>query len=130
MQSSRSSWLIRWVLIHRWKSTKKRNNMAHIFLLHVNINRCLHFFSEKPTSFICLLLVEVSCCCRSACSSITAHPPTAAASVCVLHQAGSQLELLSEQKVDGALLQACLHVLCVLYTSLKARNPLRRAVGR
>ncbi|CAG10186.1 unnamed protein product [Tetraodon nigroviridis] len=47
----------------------------------------------------------------------------------LVKKAGSQLELLGEQKTDGALLQACLHTLCLVYTSLKAKNPLRRAIA-
>ncbi len=48
----------------------------------------------------------------------------------VLHQAGSQLEALSEEQPDGALLEACLHTLSLVYTSLQAKNPLRRAIAR
>uniref|UniRef100_A0A8C3AY65 tRNA (32-2'-O)-methyltransferase regulator THADA n=1 Tax=Cyclopterus lumpus TaxID=8103 RepID=A0A8C3AY65_CYCLU len=50
--------------------------------------------------------------------------------VSVLHQARSQLEALSEEKPDGALLQACLHALSLVYTSLQAKNlALRRAIA-
>ncbi|XP_056147572.1 thyroid adenoma-associated protein [Lampris incognitus] len=42
-------------------------------------------------------------------------------------KAGSQLELLNEEQCHGALLQACLHTLALVYTSLQAKNPLRRA---
>lgn len=48
----------------------------------------------------------------------------------ILHQAGSQLRLLSKEKLDGALLDACLHTLCLVYVSLQAKNPLRRAIAR
>ncbi|XP_056902918.1 thyroid adenoma-associated protein isoform X1 [Takifugu flavidus] len=47
----------------------------------------------------------------------------------LVEKAGSQLELLGDQRTDGALLQACLHTLCLVYTSLKAKNPLRRAIA-
>uniref|UniRef100_A0A8C4DGL9 tRNA (32-2'-O)-methyltransferase regulator THADA n=1 Tax=Dicentrarchus labrax TaxID=13489 RepID=A0A8C4DGL9_DICLA len=43
--------------------------------------------------------------------------------------AGSQLEALSEEQPDGALLDACLHTLSLVYTSLQAKNPLRRAIA-
>lgn len=46
------------------------------------------------------------------------------------HQAGSQLEALSEEQSDGLLLEACLHTLALVYTSLQAKNPLRRAIAR
>uniref|UniRef100_A0A673VXY1 tRNA (32-2'-O)-methyltransferase regulator THADA n=1 Tax=Salmo trutta TaxID=8032 RepID=A0A673VXY1_SALTR len=40
----------------------------------------------------------------------------------------SQLELLSEEETSrGPLLQACLHTMALIYTSLLAKNPLRRA---
>lgn len=48
----------------------------------------------------------------------------------LLLQAGSQLESLSEEQLDGALLEACLHTLCLVYVSLQAKNPLRRAIAR
>lgn len=48
----------------------------------------------------------------------------------IVHQAGAQLALLCEKQADRALLQACLHTLCLVYTSLKAKNPLRRAIAR
>uniref|UniRef100_A0A3P8YHM8 tRNA (32-2'-O)-methyltransferase regulator THADA n=1 Tax=Esox lucius TaxID=8010 RepID=A0A3P8YHM8_ESOLU len=42
--------------------------------------------------------------------------------------AGSQLEKLSEEEMSrGPLLQACLNTLALIYTSLQAKNPLRRA---
>uniref|UniRef100_G3NDT1 tRNA (32-2'-O)-methyltransferase regulator THADA n=1 Tax=Gasterosteus aculeatus aculeatus TaxID=481459 RepID=G3NDT1_GASAC len=47
----------------------------------------------------------------------------------LVKKAGSQLEALSEQEPDGALLQACLHALALVYTSLQAKNPLRRAIA-
>uniref|UniRef100_A0A3B4T4H6 tRNA (32-2'-O)-methyltransferase regulator THADA n=1 Tax=Seriola dumerili TaxID=41447 RepID=A0A3B4T4H6_SERDU len=50
-------------------------------------------------------------------------------SVSIPHQAGSQLEALSEDQQDGALLDACLHTLALVYTSLQAKNPLRRAIA-
>lgn len=50
--------------------------------------------------------------------------------VFILPQAGSQLESLSEEQPDGALLDACLHTLSLVYTSLQAKNPLRRAIAR
>ncbi|KAM3863138.1 thyroid adenoma-associated protein [Diretmus argenteus] len=40
---------------------------------------------------------------------------------------GSQLEVLREEQQEGALLEACLHTLALVYTSLRAKNPLRRA---
>uniref|UniRef100_A0A4W6FWN5 tRNA (32-2'-O)-methyltransferase regulator THADA n=1 Tax=Lates calcarifer TaxID=8187 RepID=A0A4W6FWN5_LATCA len=49
--------------------------------------------------------------------------------VSIPHQAGSQLEALSEEQSDGALLEACLHTLALVYTSLQAKNPLRRAIA-
>ncbi|XP_041722121.2 thyroid adenoma-associated protein [Coregonus clupeaformis] len=46
----------------------------------------------------------------------------------LVKKAGSQLELLSEEETShGPLLQACLHTLALIYTSLLAKNPLRRA---
>lgn len=50
--------------------------------------------------------------------------------VSVLLQAGSQLEALSEEQPDGALLEACLHSLSLVFTSLQSKNPLRRAIAR
>ena len=50
--------------------------------------------------------------------------------VSILHQAGSQLEALSEEPSDGALLESCLHTLSLVYTSLQAKNPLRRTIAR
>uniref|UniRef100_A0A3Q3F2S4 tRNA (32-2'-O)-methyltransferase regulator THADA n=1 Tax=Labrus bergylta TaxID=56723 RepID=A0A3Q3F2S4_9LABR len=47
----------------------------------------------------------------------------------LVKKAGSQLEDLSEEEPDGALLEACLHTLCLVYTSLQAKNPLRRAIA-
>uniref|UniRef100_A0A3Q3IWU0 tRNA (32-2'-O)-methyltransferase regulator THADA n=1 Tax=Monopterus albus TaxID=43700 RepID=A0A3Q3IWU0_MONAL len=49
--------------------------------------------------------------------------------VSILLQAGSQLEALREQQSDGALLEACLHTLVLVYISLQARNPLRRSIA-
>ncbi|KAF7653645.1 hypothetical protein LDENG_00080460 [Lucifuga dentata] len=48
----------------------------------------------------------------------------------LVKKVGSQLEALSEEQPDGALLQACLHTLALVYTSLQAKNPLRRAIAR
>ncbi|XP_078128920.1 thyroid adenoma-associated protein isoform X2 [Sander vitreus] len=47
----------------------------------------------------------------------------------LVKKAGSQLEALSEEEPDGALLQACLYTLSLVYTSLQAKNPLRRAIA-
>ncbi|XP_042288889.1 thyroid adenoma-associated protein isoform X2 [Thunnus maccoyii] len=47
----------------------------------------------------------------------------------LVKKAGSQLEALSEEQPDGALLEACLHTLALVYTSLQAKNPLRRAIA-
>ncbi|XP_068423389.1 thyroid adenoma-associated protein [Clinocottus analis] len=47
----------------------------------------------------------------------------------LVKKAGSQLEALTEEKPDGALLQACLHALSVVYTTLQAKNPLRRVIA-
>nr|XP_061818983.1 thyroid adenoma-associated protein isoform X1 [Nerophis lumbriciformis] len=47
----------------------------------------------------------------------------------LVKRAGSQLEALSEEQTDGALLGACLHTLALVYTSLQAKNPLRRAAA-
>ena len=47
----------------------------------------------------------------------------------LLHQAGSQLEALSEEQSGGAI-DACLNTLALVYTSLQAKNPLRRAIAR
>ncbi|XP_034407358.1 thyroid adenoma-associated protein [Cyclopterus lumpus] len=48
----------------------------------------------------------------------------------LVKKARSQLEALSEEKPDGALLQACLHALSLVYTSLQAKNlALRRAIA-
>ncbi|KAK1905777.1 Thyroid adenoma-associated protein like [Dissostichus eleginoides] len=44
-------------------------------------------------------------------------------------KAGSQLEALSEEPSDGALLESCLHTLTLVYTSLQAKNPLRRTIA-
>uniref|UniRef100_A0A672ZVR7 tRNA (32-2'-O)-methyltransferase regulator THADA n=1 Tax=Sphaeramia orbicularis TaxID=375764 RepID=A0A672ZVR7_9TELE len=49
--------------------------------------------------------------------------------VSIRHQAGSQLEVLSEDQPDGPLLDACLHTLALVHTSLQAKNPLRRAIA-
>ncbi|XP_071780883.2 thyroid adenoma-associated protein [Centroberyx gerrardi] len=45
----------------------------------------------------------------------------------LVKKAGSQLEALSEEQQHGDLLEACLHTLALVYTSLQAKNPLRRA---
>ncbi|XP_039994968.1 thyroid adenoma-associated protein isoform X2 [Xiphias gladius] len=47
----------------------------------------------------------------------------------LVKKAGSQLEALIEEQLDGALLDACLHTLALVYTSLHAKNPLRRAIA-
>ncbi|XP_034753231.1 thyroid adenoma-associated protein isoform X2 [Etheostoma cragini] len=47
----------------------------------------------------------------------------------LVKKAGSQLEALTDEEPDGALLQACLHTLSLVYTSLQAKNPLRRAIA-
>ncbi|XP_070833382.1 thyroid adenoma-associated protein [Chaetodon trifascialis] len=47
----------------------------------------------------------------------------------LVQKAGSQLESLSEEQPDGVLLEACLHTLSLVYTSLQAKNPLRRALA-
>nr|XP_046258832.1 thyroid adenoma-associated protein isoform X2 [Scatophagus argus] len=47
----------------------------------------------------------------------------------LVKKAGSQLESLSEEQPDGVLLGACLHTLSLIFTSLQAKNPLRRAVA-
>ncbi|XP_037321311.2 thyroid adenoma-associated protein [Pungitius pungitius] len=47
----------------------------------------------------------------------------------LVKKAGSQLEALRKEEADGALLQACLHALSLVYTSLQAKNPLRRAIA-
>uniref|UniRef100_A0A8D3AXT7 tRNA (32-2'-O)-methyltransferase regulator THADA n=1 Tax=Scophthalmus maximus TaxID=52904 RepID=A0A8D3AXT7_SCOMX len=47
----------------------------------------------------------------------------------LVKKAGSQLEALSEEQPDGALLEACLHTLALVYTSLQPKNPLRRAIA-
>ncbi|XP_059214737.1 thyroid adenoma-associated protein [Centropristis striata] len=46
----------------------------------------------------------------------------------LVKKAGSQLEALSEDH-DGAPLEACLHTLSLVFTSLQAKNPLRRAIA-
>ncbi|XP_071337347.1 thyroid adenoma-associated protein isoform X2 [Trachinotus anak] len=47
----------------------------------------------------------------------------------LVKKAGSQLETLSEDQPDAALLDACLHTLALVYTSLRPKNPLRRAIA-
>ncbi|XP_030298445.1 thyroid adenoma-associated protein [Sparus aurata] len=47
----------------------------------------------------------------------------------LVKKAGSQLEALTEEQPDEALLEACLHTLSLVYTSLQAKNPLRRAIA-
>ncbi|KAK2823947.1 hypothetical protein Q5P01_021122 [Channa striata] len=47
----------------------------------------------------------------------------------LVKKAGSQLEALSEEQSDGPLLESCLHTLALVFTSLQAKNPLRRAVA-
>lgn len=48
----------------------------------------------------------------------------------LLLQAGTQLEALVEGEPDGVVLEACLHTLSLVFTSLQAKNPLRWAVAR
>ncbi|KAM9847598.1 thyroid adenoma-associated protein [Aulostomus maculatus] len=47
----------------------------------------------------------------------------------LVKKAGSQLETLTENQPEGALLDSCLNTLALVYTSLQAKNPLRRAIG-
>ncbi|XP_004554638.3 thyroid adenoma-associated protein [Maylandia zebra] len=47
----------------------------------------------------------------------------------LVKKAGSQLEALSDEQMGGVLLDACLHTLAVVYTSLQSKNPLRRAIA-
>ncbi|XP_029377385.1 thyroid adenoma-associated protein isoform X2 [Echeneis naucrates] len=47
----------------------------------------------------------------------------------LVKKAGSMLEMLGEDQTDGALLDACLHTLALVYTSLQPKNPLRRAIA-
>ncbi|XP_074531245.1 thyroid adenoma-associated protein [Halichoeres trimaculatus] len=47
----------------------------------------------------------------------------------LIKKAGTQLEALNEGEPDGVLLEACLHTLSLVYTSLQAKNPLRRAIA-
>ncbi|XP_026211398.1 thyroid adenoma-associated protein [Anabas testudineus] len=47
----------------------------------------------------------------------------------LVKKAGSQLEAMSEEQSDGVPLEACLHTLALVYTSLQAKNPLRRAIA-
>ncbi|XP_068183222.1 thyroid adenoma-associated protein [Antennarius striatus] len=47
----------------------------------------------------------------------------------LVKKAGSQLETLKEEQPDGGLLEACLHTLSVVFTSLQAKNPIRRAIA-
>ncbi|MEQ2208479.1 hypothetical protein XENOCAPTIV_001903, partial [Xenoophorus captivus] len=49
-------------------------------------------------------------------------------SVPMVLQAGSQLEALNEEHAGGTL-DACLNALALVYTSVQAKNPLRRAVA-
>uniref|UniRef100_A0A8C7XWX6 Uncharacterized protein n=1 Tax=Oryzias sinensis TaxID=183150 RepID=A0A8C7XWX6_9TELE len=46
----------------------------------------------------------------------------------LIKKTGSQLEVLTEEHSDG-ILDACLHTLSVVYTTLQAKNPLRRAIA-
>ncbi|XP_072247562.1 thyroid adenoma-associated protein [Leuresthes tenuis] len=46
----------------------------------------------------------------------------------LIKKAGSQLEALSEEQSGGAI-DACLNTLALVYTSLQAKNPLRRAIA-
>ncbi|KAM6915988.1 thyroid adenoma-associated protein [Xenentodon cancila] len=46
----------------------------------------------------------------------------------LIKKAGSQLEALSEEQLGGAL-DGCLNTLALVYTSLQAKNPLRRAIA-
>ncbi|XP_062257166.1 thyroid adenoma-associated protein isoform X1 [Platichthys flesus] len=47
----------------------------------------------------------------------------------LIKKAGFQLEALSDEQPDDALLEACLHTLALVFTSLLAKNPLRRAIA-
>lgn len=47
----------------------------------------------------------------------------------LVKKAGAQLEALTEDQPDGPLLDACLHTLALVYKSLQAKNPLRRAIA-
>ncbi|XP_047459692.1 thyroid adenoma-associated protein [Mugil cephalus] len=47
----------------------------------------------------------------------------------LVKKAGSQLEALSAEQTDSVLLDACLHTLALVYTTLPAKNPLRRAIA-
>ncbi|KAM3606743.1 uncharacterized protein V6R79_022453 [Siganus canaliculatus] len=47
----------------------------------------------------------------------------------LVKKAGSQLQSLSEDQSEGALLDTCLHTLSLVYTSLQPKNPLRRAIA-
>ncbi|KAM9318529.1 thyroid adenoma-associated protein [Pholidichthys leucotaenia] len=47
----------------------------------------------------------------------------------LVKKAGAQLEALSSEHTGSLLLHACLHTLAVVYTSLHAKNPLRRAIA-
>ncbi|XP_024152640.1 thyroid adenoma-associated protein [Oryzias melastigma] len=46
----------------------------------------------------------------------------------LIKKTGSQLEVLTEEHSDD-ILDACLHTLSVVYTTLQAKNPLRRAIA-
>ncbi|XP_069001377.1 thyroid adenoma-associated protein [Embiotoca jacksoni] len=47
----------------------------------------------------------------------------------LVKKAGSQLEDLSGEEPEGGLLNACLHTLALVYTSLQSKNPLRRTIA-
>ncbi|KAG7511599.1 thyroid adenoma-associated protein [Solea senegalensis] len=47
----------------------------------------------------------------------------------LVKKAGSQLEALSEEQTENTLLETCLHTMSLLFTSLQAKNPLRRAIA-
>ncbi|XP_060943826.1 thyroid adenoma-associated protein [Limanda limanda] len=47
----------------------------------------------------------------------------------LIKKAGAQLEALSDEQPDDALLENCLHTLALVFTSLLAKNPLRRAIA-
>ncbi|XP_053731279.1 thyroid adenoma-associated protein isoform X2 [Synchiropus splendidus] len=46
----------------------------------------------------------------------------------LVKKAGDQLKALTEQQCHGALLQDCLNMLALVFTSVQAKNPLRRAI--
>ncbi|MEQ2160571.1 hypothetical protein GOODEAATRI_000642 [Goodea atripinnis] len=61
-------------------------------------------------------------------STFLPRPCSCDVSVPMVLQAGSQLEALNEEHAGGTL-DACLNALALVYTSVQAKNPLRRAVA-